>query len=102
MTPEERILALVERTSLPLSFEKIHADSFSDIYISRQRLKNILYSLLQRGEIEKKLYTIRYSDNPRIETVIAEIYFTKKAQVTKYEEEILPELMLKAKESLAD
>lgn len=100
LSDEEKILEVIESSQRALSFEKIHTEMSSDRHMPRQRLKQTLGLLQENGAICKEVYTLTLSNNPRIESVIAEIYFKDLNQKRIYEEKILPKLMMEAKKSL--
>ena len=100
MSDEEKVLDVIDRSAYALSQEDIHSGVSEVLFTTRQRLKNILEDLVRQGKIERKIYNILFSRNPRIYSVISEIYFTRENQRLNYERDILPRLEREARHIL--
>ncbi|MFQ5711516.1 MAG: hypothetical protein ACE5GD_07010 [Candidatus Geothermarchaeales archaeon] len=100
LSDEEKILEVIERSPCALSFERIYEQMSSDRYMPRQRLKEMLLTLHKGGEIDREIYTVTFSKTPRIESVIAEIYFKDENQRRVYEEDVLPKLLDEARKTI--
>ncbi len=84
---EERILESIKGSPQALSLDQIFVHMSSFGFISRQKM---LESLLERREISRKIYTMLFSKEPRIESVISEVYYVREDQKQRYEKEALP------------
>ena len=101
VTDEERILKVIGESPKALSFERIHVETSSDRYMPRQRLRQLLQTLKDQGEIGKEIYTLTFSKNPKIESIIAEIYYKNAKQKELYERENLPLLLNDARKVIS-
>ncbi len=97
---EERILETIKASSQALSFDQILAHTSSFGFISRPRMKKLLENLLEKREIERKIYTMLFSKKPRIKSVISEVYYISEEQRQSYEKETLPQLKKEARNAL--
>ena len=101
VTDEEKILQVIGDSRKALSFEKIHVETSTDRYMPRQRLRQLLQSLNDQGDIDKEVYTVTFSKSPKIESVIAEIYYKNVGQKEVYEKENLPILLSEARKIIS-
>ena len=92
MTVEEKVIEVINPSVYALSKDDILVGVSETMYITRQRLKNVLGELIRKGDIEGKTYKALYSSDPEIYSIISEIYFTSEDQRIKYEKDILPKL----------
>lgn len=92
MTDEEKVIAVINKSVYALSKDDILVGVSETMYITRQRLKNVLGELIRKGKIEGKTYKALYSRNPKIYSVMSEIYFISEDQRIKYEKDILPKM----------
>ena len=97
---EERILETIKGSSQALSLDQIFVHTSSFGFISRQRMKKLLESLVEKREISRKIYTMHFSKKPRIESVISEVYYVREEQRQSYEKEDLPQLKKETRNAL--
>jgi hypothetical protein len=92
-TNRELILKVIREADIALTSDKISTKIFGQAIISRQSLNDILEDLTEEeGIVKSKTYKVTYSRKPRIDSVIATIYYTEEEQRRRYEREILPDL----------
>ena len=63
-------------------------------------MKQLLESLVEKREISRKIYTMLFSKEPRIESVISEVYYVREEQRQSYEKEALPQLKKETRNAL--
>ena len=101
VTDEEKILQVISDSPKALSFEIIHVETSEDRYMPRQRLRQLLRKLNDEEKIDMKTYTINYSKKPKIDSVIAEIYYKNVKQRQIYERDDLPLILSEARKTIS-
>ena len=86
------IFKVIDEARVALTSDRVSTEIFGDAIVSRQSLNDILERLCKDDSVMIKTYKVNYSRKPRIDSIIAEIYYTEEEQRTRYEREVLPEL----------
>ncbi|MFQ5951016.1 MAG: hypothetical protein ACE5KH_02900 [Candidatus Geothermarchaeales archaeon] len=86
------IFRVIDEARVALTSDRVSTEIFGEAIVSRQSLNDILGRLSKDGSVMDKSYKVTYSRKPRIDSIIATIYYTKKDQRRRYEREVLPEL----------
>jgi len=86
------IFGVIGEARVALTSDRISTEIFGQAIVSRQSLNDILKGLSEDGSVMNKSYKVTYSRKPRIDSIIATIYYTNEEQRTRYERELLPEL----------
>jgi hypothetical protein len=62
------------------------------MFTPRQKLRRILTKMNHTGDLMKQTYKVVFSESPRIESVVSEIYFVNEEQRSSFEQNVLPKL----------
>ncbi len=99
MSEEDLVLSTLKESHMPLSLERIYEKATTDRYISYSRMKKVVADMCDIDQVHKETYRVEYSSEPRIDIVVAEVYYTDIEQKERFEKEALPNLINQVEET---
>jgi hypothetical protein len=96
---EDYILRVLDESRTALTLDQIHSYVSPIMFTPRQKLRRILTKMNHTGDLKKQTYKVVFSESPRIESVVSEIYFVNDEQKSTFEQDILPRLREETLES---
>jgi hypothetical protein len=99
VSEEDLILSTLKGSHMPLSLESIYDKATTNRYISYSRIKKLISDMCDFEQVQKEIYKVRYSSDPRIDIVVAEVYYTDIEQKDRFEREALPNLINQVEET---